>query len=93
MTQSKKEKEQPLAFEVAFERLENILEKMNSGQTPLDESLSLFEEANGLITHCQSQLKSAEKRVEALIKKRSGEIELDDEGNPQVESFDPKDKS
>ena len=40
------------SFESAFERLEQILEKMNTGKTPLDESLKLFEEADQLIRFC-----------------------------------------
>lgn len=73
---------EPLTFEKAFERLEQILEKMNSGKTPLEESLKLFEEAERLMQSCSSRLQSAERKVEMLIKERSGEVATD--GNQKV---------
>jgi exodeoxyribonuclease VII small subunit len=35
--------QETLSFEKAFERLEQILEAMNSGKTPLEESLKIFD--------------------------------------------------
>ena len=81
------ERQEEQSFEVAFQRIEGILEKMNSSQTPLDESLKLFEEANGLINLCSKRLKEAEKRVETLIKNRNGELETGPDGQPKVEVF------
>lgn len=74
----------PLQFEKAFERLEQILNTMNSGKTPLEESLKLFEEAEMLIQTCSSRLTQAEKRIEQLIKAK-GEGDLP----PTVENFRP----
>ena len=48
---------------------------MESGETPLEKSLSLFEEGMELVNQCQSQLKKAEQRVENLIVK-SGDIKV-----------------
>lgn len=75
-------KDTELPFEQSFTRLEQILEKMNSGATTLDESLKLFEEADQLIVGCSKRLNDAERRVETLIKNRSGELVLDAEGQP-----------
>lgn len=72
------------SFEKAFERLEQILNAMNSGKTPLEESLKLFEEAEKLIGTCSTKLNQAEKRIEQLIKNK-GEIALDPEGQPKTE--------
>lgn len=58
---------------------------MNSGNVSLDESLKLYEEADRLILGCSKKLKSAETKIEMLIKKRDGELLLDSEGSPQVE--------
>lgn len=77
-----------LSFEKAFERLEEILEKMNSGKTPLEESLKLFEEAEKLIQICNSRLVAAEQKIEQLIKHK-GEIAVDAEQRPKTESFRP----
>ena len=79
--------EQEFNFERSFSRLEEILEKMNSGNVSLDESLKLYEEADRLIAGCSQKLNSAEAKIEMLIKKRDGELELDAEGRPCMESF------
>jgi exodeoxyribonuclease VII small subunit len=81
------EKPSDIPFETAFARLEEILEKMNSGDTTLDESLKLFEEADRLIQSCGKRLNEAERRVEMLIKNRSGELVLDPEGKPTSSEF------
>ncbi|EKE08108.1 MAG: hypothetical protein ACD_17C00342G0002 [uncultured bacterium] len=75
-----------LSFENAFERLEKILEKMNSGKTPLEESLKLFEEAESLINTCESRLNTAEQKIEQLIKQK-GELVLDAEHTPKKGPF------
>jgi exodeoxyribonuclease VII small subunit len=76
-----------LSFEQAFARLEEILEKMNSGTLSLDESLHLYEEADRLITHCNKRLVQAEQKIEMLIKNRDGEISLSENGIPLTQSF------
>jgi exodeoxyribonuclease VII small subunit len=68
-------------IEKSFERIEEILEKMNSGTVPLEEALKLFEEAEGLIRASAEQLNLAEKRVEMLVKAR-GEVQVDGDGKP-----------
>jgi len=60
-----------LPFEKAFERLEKILEAMNSGKVSLEESLKLFEEAENLMRHCSLRLNNAEQKIEQLIKGRA----------------------
>lgn len=74
-------------FERSFSRLEEILERMNSGNVSLDESLKLYEEADNLISGCSKKLKSAETKIEMLIKKREGELALDEAGKVQMEIF------
>ncbi|MBS4169200.1 exodeoxyribonuclease VII small subunit [Parachlamydia sp. AcF125] len=74
-------------FEAAFARLEEILEKMNSGAVSLDESLLLYEEADRLITSCAKRLNDAERRIEILIKNRQGDLSLDPQQNPKVQNF------
>jgi exodeoxyribonuclease VII small subunit len=76
---------QSLTFEKAFERLEKILEELNSGHPTLEESLKLYEEATGLIAFSEKTLNSAEKKIEALVKTRSGELSSTLEGKPETE--------
>lgn len=75
------------SFEEAYQRLEEILEKMNSGKVSLDSSLALYEEADKLITTCQKKLRDAERKIEILLKNRSGELVVDEEGLPQTTDF------
>ena len=82
--------EPPFNFEKAFARLEAILERMNSGTVPLDESLKLYEEADQLIAGCGSRLTAVEKRVETLIKKRDGQLVCDENEEPETQAFEPQ---
>lgn len=75
------------SFESALERLEQILEKMNSGAVPLEESLHLYEEADQLITTCNKKLNDAEKKIEILIKNRLGEPLCGPDGKPTLQPF------
>ncbi len=71
-----------LSFEKAFARLEEILEKMNAGTLPLEDSLRLYEEADQLIQICSKKLGQAEAKIEMLVKNREGELLLSDTGKP-----------
>jgi len=77
--------QETLSFEKAFERLEKILETMNNGKTPLEESLRLYEEAEKLMRLCNSCLMQAEQKIEKLIKGRNGEVVVDGENRPRTE--------
>lgn len=67
--------DEKFSFEDAYARLEGILSELNSGETPLEESLKLYEEANKLVSICSSKLNQAEQKIEMLIKSREGNIE------------------
>ncbi|MGH2639631.1 MAG: exodeoxyribonuclease VII small subunit, partial [Rhabdochlamydiaceae bacterium] len=76
-----------MKFEEAYQRLEEILQAMNSGKVALDDSLTLYEEADKLIASCQKKLTEAEKKIEILVKNRSGELSTDETGAPFKETF------
>ncbi|MBS0652217.1 MAG: exodeoxyribonuclease VII small subunit [Verrucomicrobia bacterium] len=76
-----------MTFETAYARLEEILEKMNSGKVALEESLKLYEEADKLIVWCSKRLTEAEKKIEVLTKNRDAELVLDPTGKPQTQPF------
>ncbi len=78
-----------MTFEEAYARLEAILEKMNNGKVSLDDSLKLYEEADQLITSCNKRLSEAEKKIEMVIKTRSGAPALSEEGKVQTAPFVP----
>ena len=51
-----------LTFEAALARLEETAKLLESGNVPLDESLSLFEEGISLVKLCNSKLDAAEQK-------------------------------
>tara|TARA_B100000315_G_scaffold244053_1_gene268130 strand:- start:498 stop:728 length:231 start_codon:yes stop_codon:yes gene_type:complete len=71
-------KEKNPSFEVALEKLENLVEKMESGEATLEQSLEWFEEGMTLIKSCRSQLEDAEQKVQTLIKDSGGKLSLKD---------------
>ncbi len=60
-----KKKEEP-TFEVAMERLEILIDAMETGEIPLAEMVAKFEEGSELLQHCQKHLKDAELTIEKL---------------------------
>jgi len=56
-----------LSFEDALSRLETIVSRLESGQAPLEESITLYEEGARLKTHCENRLKAAQLRVDRIV--------------------------
>ena len=59
-------KKTPPSFEESLDELEALVERMESGDLSLDESLQAFERGIALTRSCQGALEAAEKRVEIL---------------------------
>lgn len=57
-----------LKFEQALERLEKMIEKLEEGDLPLEESLKIFEEGMELTRFCEEKLTEAEGKIEILTK-------------------------
>ena len=55
-------------FEKSVEQLDAIVERMESGELSLDESLKLFEKGVKLTRECQQTLADAEAKIEKLMK-------------------------
>ncbi|MFT7687529.1 MAG: exodeoxyribonuclease VII small subunit [Candidatus Azotimanducaceae bacterium] len=60
-------------FEESLAKLEALVEKMESGELSLEDSLSTFEEGIKLTRSCQDALKQAEQKVQILMEK-GGEV-------------------
>jgi exodeoxyribonuclease VII small subunit len=56
-----------MTYEETLKRLEEIVQRLESGQLSLDESLLLFEEGTRLTKVCQRRLTEAELRIERLV--------------------------
>jgi exodeoxyribonuclease VII small subunit len=67
-------KDAQLSFESALEKLEAIVESMESGEVPLAELLAKFEEGTRLLKICEGRLKDAELKIEQLKKQKDGSI-------------------
>ncbi len=62
------------SFEDALERLEGIVQRMESGDLTLEDSLGLFEEGVRLTRVCSQRLDEAEKKIEMLTRDEQGEV-------------------
>ncbi len=71
------------SFEQAVQRLGEIVERLETGDLPLEESLALFEQGVRLSRDAQARLDAAEKRVEQLLG-------FDENGRPLVTPVDPE---
>ena len=56
-------------FESALRRLEQISDLLESEETPLEESIKLFEEGTELKEYCEEKLKSAKIKIDKIVKK------------------------
>jgi exodeoxyribonuclease VII small subunit len=56
-------------FEQAQAELEQIVERLERGQAPLDEALGLWERGEALYAFCRARLDAAEGRVEELARR------------------------
>ena len=63
-------------FEGALEQLEEVVEQLESGELPLDDSLAAFEKGVGLVKFCNQKLSEVEKKVELLLKDKDGRLQL-----------------
>lgn len=66
-----------VSFEKALERLEEIVELLESGENPLEKSLDLFEEGVRLVKLCNKKLETVENSIKILVN-NNGEFEESD---------------
>lgn len=69
-----------MSFEEALKELETIVAKLERGEAPLEESISIYERGAKLKAHCEGKLKSAQLKVEKIV--------LDGQGAPGTQDFD-----
>ncbi len=63
-----------VSFEKALQQLEKIVEALEAGSLPLEESLKRYEEGVRLVRACQDRLQKVEKRIEVLRKNLDGSL-------------------
>lgn len=71
-----------MTFEAALGELEQVVTRLERGDVPLEDSITLYERGAKLKAHCEARLAAAQMRVEA--------IRLAEDGTPKgTEPFNP----
>jgi exodeoxyribonuclease VII small subunit len=63
-----------MSFEEAIAELEQVVNRLDSGEVSLEDSIALYERGAALKQHCEAKLRAAEEKVE--------QITLDAQGKP-----------
>ena len=85
MAKKKAAKQEGPSFEERLARVERIVERLESGEAGLDESLRLYAEGAELIKACRRTLKDAETRITQLADSAGGAL--------TEESFEPEEET
>jgi exodeoxyribonuclease VII small subunit len=62
-----------MTFEDALRALEDVVRRLESGDVPLDDSITLYERGEALRRHCQARLDAAQARIEKIVLGPDGE--------------------
>ena len=65
-----------MPFEEALQKLESVVEAMESGDLPLESLIARYEEGVKLAKACQEKLAEAELKIQQLEKTAAGELKL-----------------
>jgi exodeoxyribonuclease VII small subunit len=77
-----------LSFEESIKRLKAIVDQIEQGEIPLQDSLEQYEQGMALIKHCRTILQTAEKRIENISKQQSTDPEpAQDSGDPSADAL------
>ncbi len=71
-----------MSFETALAELETIVRALETGQAPLEQSISSYERGISLKKHCETKLREAREKVEKIM--------ISPEGIPQTQSLNPQ---
>src|SRR5437870_11838107 len=81
MSSKPKPRDAELNFEGAMDRLEKIVEQMESGKLPLEDLIVRYEEGMNLVKICQERLANAEQKIEIIAR--------DSAGKSVIKEFEP----
>ena len=62
-------------FEENFKKLEQVVNRLENGDLPLEDAVKLFEEGMRLSRLCSERLSEVQKKVEILLKKEDGDLQ------------------
>ena len=89
MSSKPKPREAELNFEGAMDRLEKIVEQMESGKLPLEDLIVRYEEGMKLVKTCQERLANAEQKIEIITRNSAGKAVVQ-EFEPAQEAGPPE---
>jgi exodeoxyribonuclease VII small subunit len=89
MSSKPKPREAELNFEGAMDRLEKIVEQMESGKLPLEDLIVRYEEGMKLVKTCQERLANAEQKIEIITRSSPGKAVVQ-EFEPSQETGPPE---
>jgi exodeoxyribonuclease VII small subunit len=82
MARAKPHKEvNDLTYEAALRELQAVVQRLEGGQQPLEESIALFERGQALLAHCGRLLDQAELRLKTLAPDAAGVVREVDGGS------------
>lgn len=76
-------KMQDLSFEDAIKRLEEVVELLEGGDTPLEETIELYQEGVLLARHCDQKLTQVEHKIDILLEEDGKTIVRDFEATEE----------
>lgn len=80
--------DEELSFDQALRRLEELADRLEAGEVPLEEALQAYEEAVGLFTFCRQRLQRIEQRIEQLSEELDGTLVTEPLEPPADEATD-----
>ena len=63
-----------LSFEDALQQLDEIVKRLESGQSKLDDAIAAYERGSLLKAHCEAKLREAQMRVDKIAKAADGAV-------------------
>jgi exodeoxyribonuclease VII small subunit len=76
--------DKPPRFEEALAELESLVQRLEKGELPLEDSLAAFERGVGLVRTLSERLAQVEQRVEVLLKSDAGKVLLRPVGDDEA---------
>ena len=71
------ENEQRIGFEEKLDELEKIVNKLETGQVPLDDAIEEFKKAMDLVKECDEKLNSAQEAIAKIVTENNDVIDFD----------------
>lgn len=75
-----------LSFEAALEELETIVRNLETGNTPLEQSITSYERGVALKNHCETKLRDARMKIEKITLTPDGTASGTEDFNPEQQS-------